>query len=146
MRMIALALALAFAGSLLTVERAAAQSLHLTQPALLRQAPAAALRDILPRTAHDKRLVGWILVGAGVVHLALTPVCLSEVRGRGGQVACVGATAVLGSAAIVVGALFLVDGYGAGHARRRRATAPLLSGLSIALGPGSGALTYRHHF
>ena len=147
----ALAVLTVLASSLLAapLSRAAAQAaplrLQLAPSALLQpMAAPLALRDVIPKSREDKRLAGWILVGAGVLHVALTPVCLSEVHGRGAEVACLSATAALGSAAIVVGAYFLVEGYGAAsHGPKRRARANAPPRLLVSLGQRQGLLSYR---
>jgi hypothetical protein len=127
--------------------RASAQAarLQLTTPSLLQHAAPLHLKDVLPRSAEDKRLAGWILVGAGLVHLALTPVCLSELHGHGAEAVCVGGTAVLGSAAIVVGAVLLVQGYehGPRHAPGRKPHAARPPPFALALASGRALISYR---
>ncbi|MET0386624.1 MAG: hypothetical protein ABW321_11725 [Polyangiales bacterium] len=109
-----------------------------------------ALRDFVPHNTHEKRLAGWLLLGGGVLHVALTPLCFSEVDGGAGRVLCVGSTAVLGTAAIALGVYFLLQGYGHRSARRRADAAPWLwlpRGLELAAAPGvPGMLRYRAHW
>lgn len=132
---------------LAAASRASAQParLQLSTPSLLQHAVPLHLKDVMPRSAEDKRLVGWILVGAGLVHLALTPVCFSELDSHGAQAVCVGGTAVLGSAAIVIGAILLVQGYehGPRHAPRRKAHAARPPPFDVALAAGRAVISYR---
>jgi hypothetical protein len=123
------------------------QLFALTQPALLAHvAPTAAfgLRDVLPKNAEQKRIAGWILVGAGALHLVLLPVCLSEVHGRGERTACVATMGGLGIAAITIGVIFLVQGYQSAPRRRARKHAWLdLRNLGLAAQPHAGMVVYR---
>lgn len=98
----------------------------IVQPAFRAQAAPAlqpAIRDLLPHTAQGKRTLGFVLLGAGVVHMLLTPICFSAVDGDFAHAACVAHTAVLGLAAITVGVVMLVQGY-RGRARYLADTQP----------------------
>lgn len=111
-------------------------------------APAArfAVRDIVPQSSHEQRLAGWLLLGGGILHVALTPFCFSEVGRGASRVLCVGSTAVLGTAAIALGVYFLLKGYGHAAPRRRHARLPswLPRGLELASAPGvPGMLVYQ---
>ncbi|MEY4578417.1 MAG: hypothetical protein RL701_3120 [Pseudomonadota bacterium] len=121
----------------------------LAQPALLAHVvPSAALglRDILPKNSEQKRIAGWILVGAGALHLMLLPVCLSEVHGRSERAVCVATMGGLGIAALVVGTIFLVQGYQSAPRRRVRVRAHTwldLHNLGFVAAAHAGMLVYR---
>lgn len=102
----------------------------------------------MPRSASEQRIAGWALVGAGVLHLVLMPVCFSHLPPRGAKGVCAVSSIALGVTGIAAGIWFLSHGYSARTGRRRadlyeRGWARHASRLQLAIHGDAGMLQYR---
>jgi hypothetical protein len=99
------------------------------------------LQRIVPRDSSEQRVAGFVLIGAGVLHLALLPVCFNF-HSDAAETACLGTSAVLGVAALTVGTILLINGF---HhtSRRQRRVASWLSNWQVAARDRMGMVSYR---
>jgi hypothetical protein len=99
------------------------------------------LQRIIPRDSSEQRIAGFVLIGVGVLHFALIPVCFNF-HSDTAETACLGTSAVLGVAALTVGTILLINGYHQASRGQRR-MASLLSNWQLAARDRTGMLLYR---
>ena len=99
------------------------------------------LQRFVPTNSSEQRLAGFLLVGAGALHLALLPVCFN-LNSSSAETACLGTSVVIGIAALTVGTILLINGYHR-ESRQHRRVASLLSNWQLAARDRMGMLVYR---
>ena len=95
-------------------------------------------------------MLGWIVLGVGVLNAALLPVCHADFYPEDSETACVALTAVYVVGAAIVGATSLSIGYSR-RARYRdwkaqHKTARLLEHLQLGAGKDSALIGLRTTF
>jgi hypothetical protein len=103
--------------------------------------------DQAPASGMVQLVMGWGLVGVGLLNLALLPVCYADFYPKDGKELCVGASIGIAAAGVAVGIPLLLWGYNKRAAykdwKARRGLSYHLSNLGLAAGSGGGSLVYR---